>query len=202
MKNLFRFLILLIGIIGIFITTAMMFSPVLRKYTGFAFLKLFINPTVGKWGFIDPSGKIVIPTKFSAVGKFSDGLAAFGVINGKNYLWGAMDRTGKIILEAKFYKLSVFSSGLAAVKFRDKNSDLASAFVDKTGRIILEGKYSDTRTFSDGMAPVIKNDTWGYINPQGEEVIPCQYSAVAPFSNGFAIVKTGTDRPTSSEKHT
>ena len=37
-------------------------------------------------------------------------------------------------------------------------------------------QYEVVQTFYDGMAAVLKNGNWGYINAEGKEVIPCQFS--------------------------
>jgi hypothetical protein len=41
---------------------------------------------------------------------------------------------------------------------------------------------------SDGLSKVKKNFKWGYINEQGEEIIPLQFSEAQTFCNGFAKV--------------
>ena len=38
------------------------------------------------------------------------------------------------------------------------------------------------------MICVKSNDKWGYLNSEGENVIPCIYEYVGPFNNGFAEV--------------
>lgn len=60
-------------------------------------------------------------------------------------------------------------------------------------------KYSDLGPFSEGMAVVtkkFKSDTenesyekYGFIDVNGDEVIPCQYDWAIPFFNGVAIVE-------------
>ena len=42
--------------------------------------------------------------------------------------------------------------------------------------------------FSDGYAAVMRYGKWGYINVDGDEVIPCRYEAAGEFGNGLAPV--------------
>ncbi|MDD1428759.1 WG repeat-containing protein [Dolichospermum sp. ST_sed9] len=48
---------------------------------------------VGKWGYINTSGKVVIPYQFDDVDSFQEGLANVK-INGKEHL---IDKTGNIV---------------------------------------------------------------------------------------------------------
>ncbi len=52
-------------------------------------------------------------------------------------------------------------------------------------------RYDQIDDFSEGLAAVRRDGKWGYINLQGEEVIPCQFSDDFPpgqFSEGLACV--------------
>ena len=51
-----------------------------------------------KWGYIDTSGKEVIPVKYSELGEFSEGLAAAGTGFGNSCKMGYIDRTGKVVI--------------------------------------------------------------------------------------------------------
>lgn len=52
-------------------------------------------------------------------------------------------------------------------------------------------RYDQINAFSEGMAAVRRDGKWGYINLEGEEVIPCQFSndyTPGQFSEGLACV--------------
>ena len=51
------------------------------------------------------------------------------------------------------------------------------------------GCYDAVSKFSEGLAFVKRNGKYGYININGEEVIPCQYDVASSFSEGLAFVK-------------
>lgn len=42
--------------------------------------------------------------------------------------------------------------------------------------------------FNDELAAVKKEDKWGFVNTQGEVVVPCIYDSTYPFSHGVAVV--------------
>ena len=49
-------------------------------------------------------------------------------------------------------------------------------------------RYEDAKPFTEGLAAIKENGKWGYIDTQGNTVIPCQYDLAFPFSEGLAIV--------------
>jgi len=53
--------------------------------------------TVKKRGYIDKTGKLVIPAVFESSHPFADGLAEVSVLNGNMPLSSVIDRTGKPI---------------------------------------------------------------------------------------------------------
>ena len=68
-------------------------------------------------GYIDLSGKMVIPPQFPCALNFSEGLAPVnGVFNVIRRKWGYIDKTGKIVIELKFLAAGPFAEGLAPVK--------------------------------------------------------------------------------------
>ena len=66
----------------------------------------------GKWGYVDPDGKWVIPAKFERAGIFRRGLAAVKEPGGK---WGYLKPDGNWAMEPRFTKARAFTDGLAAV---------------------------------------------------------------------------------------
>lgn len=45
--------------------------------------------------------------------------------------------------------------------------------------------------FSEGKAAVCQDGKWGFINREGEWLVPCQYDSVGDFSEGYAAVFSG-----------
>ena len=64
-----------------------------------------------KWGFIDKSGALAIPTKYEEVGDFSEGLA-WVRMNGK---CGYINMHGDLVVPPKYDRAYDFWNGMAEV---------------------------------------------------------------------------------------
>jgi WG containing repeat len=106
-------------------------------------LDLFLFRKNGKLGFIDRTGKIVIPAKFDSAHKFSEGLAAVNI----GAKWGFIDPSGKIVIPARFDYVYNFSDGLAAVEV-----DRKWGFIDSTGKIVIPVDLEGSGSFKNGLA--------------------------------------------------
>ncbi len=80
----------------------------------------------GKYGFIDKTGTLVIPTQYDIVNGFSEGLAKVK-INGK---CGFINTTGDMVIPLSFTDAGSFESGIAWVK-DETNRTL---YIDRTGK--------------------------------------------------------------------
>lgn len=122
------------------------------------------------YGYIDTSGKIVIPAQYEKANDFSNGRASVM----KNGIWYFIDGAGKKIptgstIEGKYKRTGEFCEGMCRVSLLDIDfEDLAY--------------YSD----NSGIAGV-----WGYVDETGKEVIPPQYIYAEDFNDGIAIVCKG-----------
>ena len=134
----------------------------------------------GKWGYIDKTGREVIPCKYDRVWAFSEGLAE--VLKSGKY--GYIDKTGRAVIPCQYDYTDGFREGMAKVEKSDKYG-----FIDKTGNEVVPCKFDDAESFSKGLAVVKKSDKWGYIDKTGREVIPCQYDNAFDFSEGLAVVE-------------
>lgn len=103
----------------------------------------------GKYGYIDATGKEVIPCELTgSVGEFHDGLAK---IVAPNWNTGYIDRTGRIVIPCIYGSdSSDFSDGLAAV--RQGNSFI---FINKSGRQAISKSFFRANAFSEGLAHVV-----------------------------------------------
>ena len=66
----------------------------------------------GRGGYIDLTGKVVIPLCFDDVGEFSEGLARFE----RDGRWGYLDLVGNIAIQPQFPWAEDFHEGLAHVQ--------------------------------------------------------------------------------------
>jgi hypothetical protein len=53
-----------------------------------------VKDTNGKWGYIDKTGKLVIPCQWNDSGNFKNGI---GRVKDSDGFWHKIDKTGKII---------------------------------------------------------------------------------------------------------
>lgn len=173
-----------------------------------------------KFGFIDETGKIIIPATHESVGYFSVGLAWAKNVERKV---GFIDKTGKVTIEQKYNMVKDFdvesqralaSSDIGqvyltpkgeeikvydATKLGDFNNGFAYAFkgelvgfVDPSGKWIVEATYDKVHGFENGFARVRKNGLWGFVNTKGEVVITPDFQDLENFRNGYAPAMKGT----------
>ena len=133
-----------------------------------------------KWGFIDKSGREVIPFKYDEAGYFSEGFAQVKL----NRKWGIIDKNGREVIPLKYDNVCFFYEGFDRVKLNGK-----WGFIDKTGKEVIPCKYDDAWNFSNGLAAVELNGKWGFIDKTGKEVIPCKYDYAGEFEEGLATVE-------------
>src|ERR1051325_5554005 len=149
-----------------------------------------------KCGYIDKTGKIIIPLQFEdSCYDFSEGLASVA-LNGKR---GFIDETGRFVIEPQFdlWSGAGFSEGLATISI-----DYKKGYVDKSGKVTMLPEFStlffSVGEFSEGLAVVEHNDysgpnyqsnsQVGYINKEFKLVIPLKFKYASPFSDGRAYV--------------
>jgi hypothetical protein len=152
-----------------------------------------------KCGYIDRTGKVVIPLKFDEVAeKFSNSLASV-VINERR---GYIDKTGKIAiaLHQSYSKADDFDGGLARVCSGESDK---CGYIDRTGKAVIPLKFDRVaKKFSNGLAWVVINERLGYIDKTGKVKIPAKFKkyewyagcdstcldAKADFDRGLAAV--------------
>ncbi len=148
---------------------------------------IFVNSlALTNKGFIDKTGKIVIPYVPRDT-RFQEGLL---IVMNKDDKEGYIDQKGKIVIPCKYGMAFGFYDGLAKVYYEYGGDD--GAYIDKTGKEVIqihEGSPYDTYgNFFEGLAEVSKNKEYGYINKEGELVIPLQYGFARGFHEGLAAV--------------
>jgi hypothetical protein len=118
----------------------------------------------GTWGYIDKSGKLVIPAQFEDAYPFSEGFAQVQTSH---------DTT----------------IGMTGVYMQHEHRQFC--FIDKTGRQIGLF-YPAVSPFTDGLALVADPATrsWGFLDTSGKLVLS-GYKAAGPFSEGLILVDHG-----------
>jgi len=134
----------------------------------------------GKHGFIDKSGREIIPLQYEDADDFTEGLARVK----RNGKWGFIDPFGNEVVRIEFDLVFNFKNGFARVRDKWK-----WGFVNKRGEEVVFPKYQDVEDFSEQRASVKANGKWGFIDTEGNEVVPPRYDTVSSFSEGLAIVR-------------
>ena len=139
---------------------------------------------LGKWGFLDNTGKEIIPFDYFDAKPFSEGIAAIIKPTGKHTGdWVYINKLGNHIINTNYDEVESFSEGLAVVNNKGKYG-----YINKEGKLVIPFKYDDARSFSEGLAVVKLNNKYGYIDKVGNEIIPCKYGYAEDFSDGVAAV--------------
>ena len=139
-------------------------------------------------GFIDRSGKMLIPATYTAARDFRGGLAA--VRNGRT--WSYVDKTGKVVLDG----LDVagdFAGGKALVR-----KGRQWGLMDRIGKMVVNfGELQNCRTPADGLVAFGRGGKWGYMDMTGKVVVEPKYAIVEQAADGVALVfDGGYDRQT------
>jgi WG repeat protein len=158
--------------------------------------------TNGLCGFIDKSGRMVIPPSPAKwVNRESLFLGGFALVISRDYKFGVIDRTGKIILEPEFTGFELGNQMVVLQK--DKN-----AIIDKSGHVAGDFWWDSIQdppmlTMANDIDPVeyrpkvandytvkVKKDNkWGLVDINGKIVVQSIWEDVGFSESGFTPVK-------------
>lgn len=141
---------------------------------------------VDHWGFIDNSGKLVIPVIYSGVGNFVDGFATA-------YLEG---KIGRVDLKGNFHLSEQNNFKALTGKFWGlKQGDkwiLSTINKKPIGNLSVDDFASVHPNNFKGYFPVVKDKKLGYINTKGELCIPFEYEQASfVTASKIAVRKNG-----------
>jgi WG containing repeat len=140
----------------------------------------FVRDRKQQYGFIDLSGKEVIPPFFEGAFSFSAGLAPVKV-GGK---WGYIDATARFVIQPAFDHAQSFVEGLACVRV-----NRLWGYIDRSGAFVVPPRFCGAFSFSEGLADAeCQPKMRGYIDGSGKFVIPPRFVYTRPFKEGLAAV--------------
>jgi len=122
----------------------------------------------GQWwydGFIDRSGRMVIPPIYAGAGNFSEGLAPVSLRDRSTFRDDGIFEPGEKIEPPPLW-----------------------GFIDLNGKLVIPMQYHEVRHFRNGLAPFIRDRGWGYMDKTGKVVLPEIYELANSFENGVARV--------------
>lgn len=136
---------------------------------------------VNKFGYIDETGKLIIPYIYDDADDFSDGMANV-VKNGKT---GYIDITGKLVIPFKYESGKSFMYGYARIPDGE-----IGFYIDKNDKKVViknTSPYARTDEFKNGLIRISVNGRHGFVNTKNEIVIPADYDRDPKFADGIII---------------
>ncbi|MEI6138029.1 MAG: WG repeat-containing protein [Mariniphaga sp.] len=165
------------------------------------------------WGFSDRNKNILIECIYHSVTRFVEGIAVItkgndihriirgkDCVTGQNYQKIFINEKGKIIyICEEDEEAEAFHDGIAKIESAANENYI---YINKNGEIILRLKdhyfdgdnrisYNDFLEFQRGLAIICQDKKWGYFDLRTKESIPCKYTHVLVFNEGFAGVEYG-----------
>ena len=136
-----------------------------------------------KDGYIDQTGRFVIPPQFDHASEFIGGFASVRLGPRSGYI----DTTGKFLEGPRPVRRN-YPEGLATLRSGDK-----VGFIDRSGKFVIEARFDAARSFAEGRAAVCLDGRWGFIDRTGTFVIEPQFERADDFKGGsLALVTQGT----------
>ncbi len=148
-----------------------------------------------RWGYMDKSGATRIPPSFRHASDFHEGLAAVGTGSKEGYI--GIDGKWRVTLPMDSLPTGSFSEGRA---WFSQNGRFGC--VDPSGKIVVQPIYESVKDYSENLAVVSlgqlerpgtrvakMESSYGYIDLEGKEFLPCEYQAGGSFHGGLAWVR-------------
>jgi hypothetical protein len=104
----------------------------------------------GTFGYIDRSGKLVIPYKFGLAGEFSEGMAVIG--------------EGSLLYEYRKVR------GCKPYTVKRSGFNGKFGYIDRSGKVVIPPSFDEAHQFSNGLALVKTNGRYRYIDRKGKTV--------------------------------
>lgn len=165
--------------------------------------KLPPDPATFKWSLIDSTGKVLCTLDSAkSIKELGEGLTAFTNADDYSAIWGIVNKNGKIILAPQFEKQPIgCSDGVVLVQVDGLSGDNKDGYLltfDKAGNRIAKIPLCNTSdcindsnlNFHEGLLAVKVGRMWGYMDKNGNMVIPPQFDTALDFQNGLAVIVT------------
>lgn len=104
------------------------------------------------------------------------------------YKVGFIDYEGNLVIPFEYSWGTIAENGIAAAEKNDKQY-----LINKKNEILYECKCILFDGFSDGLCKAKEDNKYGYINQNGEVVIPFIYDSAEEFQKGYAKVYQGKE---------
>lgn len=137
-----------------------------------------IEDTLGRHGYINCHGDIVVPCKYNDALGFTEGLMV--VATGSKY--GYVDTLGNWVIDTMYDDARIFGNGVARVKIGNQWH-----FIDHNGDLVFELLFDDILTgFTCNRAFVKKDGKIEMINRKGQKIAEINADTMYGFNEGYA----------------
>lgn len=144
----------------------------------------------GKFGFIDNTGKLVVPCIYEEIESFD--IKTFkGELTAakKDGRWGFIDKKGKVVIPFEYEDHVYISVGHTICDDKRKvRKNGKWGIINMNGQMEIPCKYDSIGSFNYGLAPAKIGYKYVYINMQGKIVLAGDYDKAETFENGIAKV--------------
>lgn len=132
-----------------------------------------------KKGFVNETGKEVVPCKYDEVSSFEKGYAFVKIKSGESaFKHGMIDMNGKETIACIYDETITFEGGYAIVKIKTGQFDYKHGFVDSSGKQIIPAKYGRLEYYPNDKVLVFGDENAsnvGLMDLAGKIIIPTQY---------------------------
>lgn len=159
-----------------------------------------------KWGYMDKSGRIVIPLMYDEAHEFSEGIAAVKL----DQKYGGINWWNEVVIPMEYDYMGEFSQGRAMVVRKEVSKGDSGdpfgfshtakqypyptvkekyGFIDRSGNKVIPIVYDRAGKFSYGRVPLRRDGIWSVANLQGEILYSTVFDYIGDFSSeGIAVV--------------
>lgn len=135
-----------------------------------------------KWGYIDQTGHVAIAAQFDDAGDFSEGLAPVRL----GHKWGFIDHAGKFVIPPQFQAAAEFHEGLALIEVWTRYSYEGKTLSEDDAPRWAWRLHNHPPLGTGYGGPL--DDRYGYVDLDGNIVIPPTFKDAQDFSNGRARI--------------
>ncbi len=142
-------------------------------------------PSNDRFGAIDMSGRLIIPYVFK---ELNDNSFKGTLVGKRDFAWGIIDIKGKVVIPFKYTMINVHKSREVAIVRHDsmvaviRHADGAFTYIVPEGDNMA--RFAGNRRIS-----VMQEGKYGYIDFEGNLVIPYEFSQFSVFREGLCMVK-------------
>lgn len=134
----------------------------------------------GKWGYINPQGKLALGWFDEPCGDFSHGLAPRRV----NKQYGYINPQGEFVIPSRWDSAGHFSEGLAVVSTEGK-----FGLIDEEGKQVVKPEMDEINPVNEGLATARQGEKWGVLKADGNWLVFPRFISMTEFVHGESVVQ-------------